>query len=425
MKNTVMQQFIRVLCAVSLFITAPAQAVEIGIVAVVNEDMISTLDVEQRIGLTLATTDVVDSPELRQRMYPQIIRQLVEERLQMQEAKRLGITVSEDEVAGAFANVNQQRGLPPGAFQQFLESNNVSLDTVKHQMEAQIGWSKVVSQSLRSKVRVSEDEIQRERERAVSGQDINEFRISSILLALDKPEDEPDIRALAEKLVSEIRGGANFNALARQFSAGGAQMVEENQSRWVQPHQLEPTLARVINGLSIGDVSPPIRTLAGYHLIKLQDKRTVNTAQVRDSEMLLKQITMRLKEDADRQEAELLLDIAREVAKHPGDCMQSEVAGVGGLDEMEFDLRFQRVQFRDVQPQLQAMLGNLRVGDVSDPYATPEGIHIVQLCERIEMPRELPNANAVREKIFREKIEIEANKRLRDLRREALIEVRG
>lgn len=397
---------------------------QMGIAAIVNDDMISTLDVEQRIALTLATTGVEDSAEMRAKMRPQIIRQLIEERLQIQEAERVGITIGDDDIAAGFANINQQRGLPPGAFQQFLADNNVPLDTVKHQMHAQIGWSSVVAQSLRSRVRITDDEVQRAREHAVQGQDIREVQISSILLALDTPEDEPSVRALAEELAGEIRNGANFSALARQFSAGGAEMVEQNQSRWVQPHQLEPVLAKVINGMQVGEVSPPIRTLSGYHLIKLQDQRSVNTAEVLDSEMLLKQITMRLARDAEQQEAEVLLDIAREVAKHPGECRENQVAGVSALEDFSFDVAFQRVQFRDIMPNLQAMLANLRVGDVSDPYATPEGIHIVQLCERIDMPRQLPDEGKVRDKLFREKIELEAAKRLRELRREALIEIR-
>lgn len=411
-----------VLAALAMPLPAAAQ---LGIAAVVNDDMISSLDVEQRMRFTLATTDLSDSPEVRERLRPQIIRQLVDEHLQMQEAARLGIVVTQEEIDGAFENVNQQRGLPSGSFERFLESRNVPLETVKGQMRAQIGWSKVVVDSLRKKVRVSEDEIRREQENAALGKDISEFRVSSIVLAVDSPEDEPSVRELAIKLATEIRGGANFSALARQFSAGSADIIEENQNRWVAPHQLEPVLAKALNALEVGEVSPPIRTLAGYHLIKLHDARTVNTAQVLDSEIVLKQITMKLKHTAEHQEAEVLLDIAREVAKYPGTCQEDQIAGASGLEDLQFDVNFQRARFRQLQPQLQTMLASLRVGDVSEPYATPEGIHMVQLCERVEMPRQLPPAEQVREKLYRDKIEMEAVKRMRDLRREALIEVRG
>lgn len=407
----------------ALAVLQPAWA-QVGISAIVNDDMISTLDVDQRMQFTLATTGMSGSPDMVQKMRPQIIRQLIDERLQMQEAARLGITVTQDEIDGAMAHVDQQRGLPEGSFRQFLVSQGIPLQAVTDQIRAQVAWSKVVVQSLRKKVRVSEDEVQRAREHAAQGKDISEFRISSIVLAVDRPEDDASVRAVAERLVAEIRGGANFGALARQFSAGGQEIVEENQNRWVAPHQLEPVLARAIGTLAVGEVSPPIRTLSGYHLVKLHDARTVNTAQVLDSEMLLKQITMTLKPTAQQQEAEMLLDIARQVGKYPGECTEMQVAGVSALQDLEFDVNFQRVQFRQLQPQLQTMLASLRVGDVSEPYATPEGIHLIQLCERVEMPRQLPPAEQVRDKLFRDKIETEATKRMRDLRREALVEVR-
>lgn len=428
MTSKLLQGFMGVIGGIAVLaaLVAPLPAfAQLGIVAVVNDDMISSLDVEQRMQFTLATTDLSNSPEVRERLRAQIVRQLVDERLQMQEAARLGIVVTPEDIAGAFENVNQQRGLPAGSFQRFLESRNVPEETVKDQMRAQIGWSKVVMESLRKKVRITEDEVQRERENAAIGKDISEFRISSIVLSVDKPEDEPSVRELAIKLATEIRGGANFSALARQFSAGSAEIIEENQNRWVALHQLEPVLAKTLNGMGMGEVSPPIRTLAGYHLIKLHDARKVNTAQVLDSEMVLRQITMKLKPTAQHQEAEVLLEIAREVAKYPGTCQEDQIAGVSGLEDLQFDINFQRARFRQLQPQLQTMLASLRVGDVSDPYATPEGIHLVQLCERTEMPKQLPPAEQVREKLYRDKIEMEAVKRMRDLRREALIEVRG
>lgn len=426
MKANSFRRVLFLICSAAMLAGLPfAAAAQMSIVAVVNDDIISSLDVEQRYIYALATTNMRDSTETRQQLYPQLLRQLVDERLQIQEAARLGHSVTENEIADAFANVNQQRGLPPGSFQQFLASQGVPIDTAKEQMRAQTAWTKVVMHSLRNRVRVSEDEVQREREKAGQGQNITEYRISSIVLAVENPEEEQQLRALAERLSGEIREGANFNALARQFSAGGSEVIEENQGRWVAPHQLEPVLARALSGITPGNITPPVRTLTGYHLIKLHDMRSVNTAQVLDSEVLLKQISMKLAPDAQHRDAEMLLEIAREVGRHPGVCLQDTVAGASGLEDLEFDVSFQRVEFRQIQPQLQAMLANLRVGDVSQPYATPDGIHLVQLCERVDMPRQLPPAEQVRDKIFRDKVELEAAKRLRDLRRDALIDIRN
>lgn len=402
-----------------------AQEEGLGIASVVNNSMISNLDVNQRIALALVTTGMADTPQIREQMRPQMLRGLIDEMLQLQEAKRLGVMVTEAEIMQGFERLNQQRQMPSGTFERFIQERGVPLSAAKSQIRAQIAWSKVVGQKLRSKVRISEDEVSRERESLAAGQDITEYNISSIVLSVNKPEEDESVRGVAEKLVTELKAGADFTSLAHQFSAGGEMMVEQNQRRWVQLHQLEPMLAKAIGKLQQpGDISSVVRTLAGYHIIKLNDTRKTNTAQVFDSEMLLKQISMKLKPDAAQKEAEVLLDIAREVAKRPGTCSETEVAGVSELDDLEFDVAFQRANFKQLQPQVQGMVANLRVGDVSEPFATPEGIHLIMLCERIELPPELPPEQVVREKLFQEKLELESTKRLRELRREAFIETR-
>ena len=419
-------KFAQVLLATLLACT-PLQLVhaeELAIAAVVNDHMISSLDVDQRIQFALATTGMSDTPEVRAQMRSQIIRTLIDERLQMNEAAQAGIVVTPDELKNAFMNVNKQQQQPPGMFEHFLESRGVPMDTVEEQLKAKIAWSKFVMQKLRRNVKVGEDEVARERERLAQGQDIREYQISSIVLEVPNPENDQEVKALAEKLSAELKAGGNFQALARQFSSGGEGLVEKNQYRWVQLHQLEPILAKNVESMKKDDITKPLRTLSGYHILKMHDQRTSNTAQIFDSEVLLKQITMKLKPNAEFKEAKVLLDIAREVAKYPGSCQQDEVAGMTDLDEMQFDVTFQRVNFRQVQPDLQTMLASLRVGDVSEPYASPDGIHLVMLCERIELPPELPPAERVKEKIFQDKLELEASKQLRDIRREAFVEIR-
>ncbi len=417
----VLLSFLLILC---LLPASPVHARGLGIVAVVNDEMISSLDVEQRMVFALATTKLSNTPEVRTRLGSQIVRALIDERLHMQEAKRLGLTVTEQEVKGAMVRIDQSRQLPAGSFEEFLTRRGVPKETVYAQLRSQIAWSKVVGKELRKKGRVSADEVNREMEQLRQGKEIEEFQISSIVLAVNQPEDEKNVKELAENLVSEIRGGANFEALARQFSAGSAQAVEENQRRWVQYYQLEPTLASEIKDKPTDTVHDPIRTVSGYHIIKRHDKRILNTTRTLDSEVLIKQITMTLKASAPQQEAEVLLEIAREVGKHPGSCEEELVAGTENLEELAFDVAFQRLPFREIQPELQVMLAGLRVGDVSEPYATPEGIHMMMLCERVEMPANLPPTDKVKEGLFQEKLQLEAAKHMRDLRREAFIEVR-
>lgn len=414
-------------CGAAVLAVSPvaSQAQEqAGIAAVVNDDIITSLDLEARVRLAVATSGLADSQETRTRIVAQVLRSLVDEELQQQEASRLRIRVTEEEIDGAIENINRQRQLPPGTFENFLVSRDIPVETVRDQAEAQIAWSKVVMQDLRNRVRVGADEVERERETLASGKDITEYNLSSLVLPVDSADEDGSVHALADKLAAEVAGGANFTMLAEQFSAGSAELVDQNQYRWVQLHQLEPALARAVSSLKKGQISPVLRSSTGYHIIRLNDRRVTNLKKVADSEVVLRLITMHLHEQAPREEAEILLDIANEIARNPGTCMQKQVAGVSSLESLEIGVKFQRVAFRELQPDVQQLLVGLRVGEVSTPYASPEGIHLVQLCERVEKPSMLPPAQEVQNRLFQQKLAMESAKRLRDLRREALIDVR-
>ncbi|MBM3619033.1 MAG: hypothetical protein FJX23_10890, partial [Alphaproteobacteria bacterium] len=413
---TSMKRILSLSLMATLLWSGHAKAQEpVQIAAVVNNSIITTDDLGARIRLAVATSGIEATPEVQRRMAVQVLRGLVDEQLQLQEAARLNINVPDEEVDAAITSINAQRRLPDGAFQQFLASRGVPVETVESQARAQIAWSKVVAQNLRSRVRVSTDEINRERESIAAGKEVTEYNLSSIVLPVDKPEDDAETQKLAQQLATDITGGANFTALAAQFSAGGAELVEQNQYRWVQLHQLEPVLARAVSALEKDGVSPILRSATGYHIIKLNDKRQSNLKKVADSEVLLKQIVMKLKETAEPQEAQLLLGIAREVARHPGNCMQEQVAGMEAMEDLKFEVKYERVEFRELQGEIQAMLANLRVGDVTEPFATPEGIHLVQLCERVEKPAELPPVEQIQSRLFQQKLQMESAKRLRDL----------
>lgn len=417
---------LRYLLAVFLLLLSPlahAQEGGMGIVAVVNEDVISSLDVEERMAYAIATSNIPDSEAIRTNMRRQIVKIMVDELLQLQEAKRLKLEATQEEIAGAILNINQQRGHPSGVFEQFLANRGVPLSAVERQLKAQVSWQKVVARVVRPRVRVSEQEVQIERERIAMGKRISEVKISSIFLPVENMKEEAAVLETAENLMKAVREGADFAALARQFSFGSAELIEQNQERWVQPHQLEPVLARVVAGLGQGEVSPPVRSLSGYHIIKLHDSRSANTAQSSSSEVLLKQMVLHLPADAPVDEAEKALARARDMARKPDGCMAQQP--VGELTrEGEFDVTYQRVEFTALSSHLQNMLVNLRVGDVSEPFATPEGIHVVQLCERIEMPLQLPPVEEVRQALTMQKMESEAEKLMRSLRRDALIEIR-
>jgi peptidyl-prolyl cis-trans isomerase SurA len=401
---------------------APAARAEeaIAITAIVNDEVITNLDVSERLALVITTTGITNSPEVEKRLTPQIIQTLINEALQLQEAKRLSITVSDKEIDAAIAAIEQERKRPPGSLQAFLEKQNVKLRALQYQLRAQIAWGKVVTRKLRRNVTISEDEILRTQQAdATVGEE--QVRIAAISLTIASPKQESEVSALAKELQQQLAGGADFNALAAELSARPD--VRLNPSVWIPERALEPSLAQALRGLKPGEITTPLRSLNSYQIIQLLDRETVKPVSG-ETEVALKEILLPLKEKVTVKEVDAAMEIAGEIRRNPGNCDQPAVAGIDGVDTAALNVRFVRTQLDKMSPELRILVERLGVGEVTEPFATKEGVRLLMLCEKIDLPMPVPERDKIRNQLFSEKLELEANKLLRNLRREAFIDIK-
>ncbi len=407
--------------AVWLLMAGVAYAAPIGIAAIVNDDVITTLDVHERRSLVIASAGIKESPQVLKKLTPQIIQTLVSERLQMQEAKRLSIAITKKEIDGAIRAIEKQRGKPAGSLEKFLKSKNVPMRQMRQQLEAQLAWNKVVTRKLRRDVNVTEDEINRAQQaQATLGEE--QLRIAAISLPITKPQDEPQVSALAKELQKQLEAGADFNAIAAQLS--GNPNVQLNPSVWVPERALEPSLVQALRTLKPGEKTPPLRSLNSYQIIQLLDRQTVKPTAGK-TEIALKEIMLPVEQEKiDVREIDAMMEIAREVRKNPGTCTESVVAGIEGVDPKTIKVNYVRTTLGAMAPEVRILVERLGVTEVSEPFATKEGVRMLMLCEKIELPSDLPNRDKVKQELFRQKLELEAEKHLRNLRRDAFIDIK-
>lgn len=405
----------------------------IGVAAIVNDQIITTLDVQDRIQLMLGTTGIADSPETRKRMLPQVARMLVDEALQLQEGARNSLTVDEDEIRGAISMLEKRSNKPEGSLEAMLASRGVPKRSFYNQLKAQVMWNKLMLKTVRKRVRISDEEARRAAAgMKAAGAAGGQVQIATILLPVDAPGNEASVKLLAEKLVGEMRTGVSFESVAAQFASGSTGQATE--AFWVDTTQMDPQLARTVSNMQPGTVSDAVRMPNGYQIVKLSGRRQAAVipeqgGMQKQAEMALKQIMLTLKPDAEVKEANVMIGIAREVAKHPGSCMEKTIAGIENPADLDIKVSFVRNVLSQFSPELRAVVEPLRVGQVSEPFATADGIEVFMLCERIDLPDIEVTASGgsleeARQKLFGEKMELEAQKYLRNLRRDAYIEVR-
>lgn len=406
--------------AMALFGASSAHAAPLGIAAVVDDQVISTVDVDDRMRFVIATAHLSDTPETKKRLAPQIIRQLIDEKLQMQEAVRIGVTVSNDDLAGAIAAIEQRQGNPPGALIAQLERWGIPKETFLNQIRTQLAWTQVITRKIRPGVQVSDQELELARlQPTSSAMGGTEVRVAVLSLPVDKPENEQEVYALAEKLAGEIRAGANFDDIVRNFGAG-----DPPPPLWVPLDALEPGIARVLKTAEAGAISTPVRTPDGYTILKLLDRRTATHTIAGDSELLLKNILFKMENDDSAEEAKLMLEIARDIARHPGNCKEATIAGISNPDQVDTQVNFIHTKLSELAEPLQQIIASLSVGAVSEPFATDDGIRMFMLCERIDAPPGLASVEETYARLMNRKLELEVHKYMRNLRREAFVEVR-
>jgi peptidyl-prolyl cis-trans isomerase SurA len=388
------------------------------IAAVVNEEVVSVRDVEARMHLVIVSSALTDSPELRQRLRPQVLRSLIDERLQLQEARRIKVTVSDTELRNALATIEQQNRLPPGGIDTLFQRTGVDRDTLVSQIQATIAWTRVVRLRSASAIQIPEDEINEALGELEANRDKPEYRAAEIFLPVESSDQEDDVRRLSERLVQQIRSGADFAAIARQFSRSGTAPVG-GEVGWIRAGQSDPEIDNALTSLRPGQVSDPIRTLSGIYVVALQEIRTT-TKDAGDTVLALRQLLLPVPAGSDGAQQ---LAQATQVAESAKACTDLDNAAKELKSPANPDLG--RIRLGEISPQIRGQVETLPVGQPTRPQRFANAVLVFMVCDRIVPKADQLNRDEVREQIVRQRLEQQARRLLRDLRRAAFVDLRG
>ncbi|MCH1568796.1 MAG: SurA N-terminal domain-containing protein, partial [Alphaproteobacteria bacterium] len=179
-------RMIRLLFALMLSAALPASARDIeGIAVVVNDEVISLYDVDQRVDLFFATSGIKKSPEMTERMRGQVLRALVDEKLQLQEANRVEIEIEQTEIEERMELLADQDSMTLDGIKDFLKKSAIEEDTLKAQIRAELAWNQFVRRSFGGRIKVGDREIDEQYDKAVKAVNQTRYLVSEILLNLD------------------------------------------------------------------------------------------------------------------------------------------------------------------------------------------------------------------------------------------------
>ena len=388
--------------------------------------MITGTDVVQRLALFAMYNNVPVSKlagEERDRLRLQVLRQLIDETLQIQEAKTADIEVTSGEIAQAFARTAQGSfKTTPDKLPAMLGAAGASERTLRREIEAELAWQRYLRRKIDPFVNVGEQEVKGILDRLKLAQGTQEYNVKEIFLNATSA-NEQQVFANARQIIAELgKGQQPFEYYARQFSESPTKSVGGDLG-WVRASVLPPELAQAAESMQVGQVAGPVQNSGGFSILYLTDKRQVLTADPRDARLSLKQLTIKFPAGTTKADASTRAGAFASGLKALQGCGSVEkVAGALGAEVVDND----SVSARQLPPQLQDIVLKLQIGQATPPFGSPEeGVRSLVLCGRDDTRgAELPRADQVQTQLEQSRVNLRAQQKLRDLRRDAIIDYR-
>jgi len=388
--------------------------------AIVNGDVITQTDVQQRLALLAIANGGQIPPDQLQPLSEQVLRNLIDETLEIQAAKQEKIDVKKADIDRTVQRVAESVKKNPDQLTAYLEANGSNIRSLRRQIEGEIAWRRLQQAKIEDSVSVGDDEVKAVLNKLNASKGTEEYRVGEIYLAAT-PATQSQILDNANKILAQLRQGASFAGYAREYSQASTAAVGGDLG-WVRPEQLPAPLASALQQMQAGSISEPIPVAGGFSIIAVQDTRKILTPDPRDAVLTLKQVSITFPKGTTRDQAEPIVARFADAVKNIGGC--------GGAEKLAAEFHgdvvtSDQVKMRDLPAALQRLMVPMQVGQATQPFGSlEEGVRTLVICGRDEVQASAPSYDDIYNQLNEERINSRAQRYLRDLRRDAVIEFR-
>jgi len=403
---------------------APTTTQAMRIVAVVNGEVVSNVDVENRTRLFALSTGLPMTQEVLDRLKQQITRQLIDEKLRMQEVQRRKIVIPDKAIADSIHDIESRNGLPPGALQQKLSAGGVAFRTLIDQLRTQLGWTQVLKEQLGDQAKITDAEVADQQRLLAAQIGKPEYRVGEIFIPVEDPAALPDAQRFAETVISELRAGAPFPVVAAQFSQNQT-ALQGGALGWVQPNQLDSEVARLVAEMPVGAISNPVKVPGGFSIVTLQGKREIGReiGTVLSLRQVFLPFTSALNPQAPTEQQKQALEKARGISASVHSCEQMEQVAKDSNSPRPADPG--DVNLDTVNPPaFRQVLGNIPLSRATEPVVTSDGIAVLIVCSRDQKNLAQQSKEEIQAQLLNERVELLSRQLLANLRRRATINLR-
>jgi len=349
-------------------------SIEIRIIAKVNNQIITNIDLENRLNLALAIAKIPDETEVRNRLKEQVLKILIDEVLKIQEAQKFNILISSDDINNEINRLERRLDIAPNSLISTFKKKKIPETTVYEQLRSQLLWNKLVSIRIANSINITDKQKNETFQNFIKNSGETEYNLSEIFVSL---ANSTNYSALEKANSMHTRlNSSNFISMAEQFSDGAI-----NIGNWTRESLMSERVVDAIKSVQIGEITQPVESSIGYHIYLLNDKR--KTKKIVENQILynLSQIFFKF---ADNKQSEIKVyqNLLADLRKTTLGCdnldniinrtKKSSGGRLGILPEDSLDSKFSKL-----------IKKGLKIGKLSEAIVTEQGIHSLMLCEPV------------------------------------------
>ena len=382
-----------------------------AIAVIVNDEVISRYDVNQRVRLILVTSGIPATEENVKRIEQQAIKALIDEKIQIQEAIKLEVPDSPDEINLMLDNIARGNQTTAQGILESITSQGVNSETLLSQIKSELLWNKIVRGRFGSYINISDEEVNIIYDRTIQNINNSQYDISEIFIGFEDESEEEEAKELTERLTEQLKNEIAFEPVAQQFS----QAPSSGQGGfigWVSEGQLDPDIISNIKNLEIGSVSDPIKTVNGYYIIKLNGKSEEGGKNPMKNQYDLISVSFDIEDKI----------MAKDFSDNFISCKRLDGL-LENYNQKEINVIGKRL-LQELPKDLHKELLEKNAGNALSPRFSEENIDIILICDRKDDIGIQVNRDVIEDNIYSQKMGMMSRRHLRDLRRDAVIEYR-
>lgn len=397
---------------------------ESKIIAIINGELLTERDVNNREKLFELTAGLHLSPEVMKNIRPQLIKQLVNERLRTQEMLRRHINIAPEQIADAIADIEKRNNMPPNALRDRLSADGVSLNTLIDQIRLQLGWGQVIQQQLGEQSHITAQEVVQRQNALKREVGQTEFLVNEIFVPVENARHPEQELKFTETIIQQLRNGAPFPIVAAQFSQSQS-ALQGGSLGWVQEDNLDPEVVNVAKKMPIGAISNPIQVAGGYIIATIGGRRTIGNEM--GTLINIRQVYLPFSSKLDphnpTQQQVATLNQANKLRTTLHNCADVESANQKAGSGRPSDPGI--IQLERLNPEMASLLKGLQIGQLSKPLVSTEGISLIMICSQEKKNLADISASEIANQLLNQRVEQTAQQLERDLHRQAIIQWRN